>query len=158
MKTEEWQPIPSYPIYEASSLGRIRRIGGQFLTPTLCKQGYARVSISPTPNKRYTAKVATLVADAFLGLRPAEYHVHHIDGNPANDVPENLVYMCRWKHYTTRISCVGTHHGNSKLTDESVRMIRQLYPYVSQNKLADIYSVKRSTIYTIVNCRAWTHI
>lgn len=53
----------------------------------------------------------------------------------------------------------GEHHGNSKLTNETVRHIRALHKNgLSYSKLATQFSVNKSTIERIVLRKSWTHI
>lgn len=155
---EVWKIILSTINYEASSLGKIRRVGNYHpMRETISKQGYARVNIC-IHGRQHTKKVATLVAEAFIGERPPEHHVHHKDGDMLNDAPDNLEYLCRWKHYTTFTRCSGTMHGNHRLSDIDVCMMRDMYPSKSMFELSDLYGVKYNTVYKIVTRRSWVHI
>ena len=77
---EEWRPIPGWgDLYEASDLGRIRRIVGRngsgyysritVLKPRVGKQGYYMVHLW-RDGKPKTMMVHRLVAWTFLGPRP----------------------------------------------------------------------------------------
>ena len=53
----------------------------------------------------------------------------------------------------------GERSGTAKLTEKDVAEIRYCYAhrYFTQQDLADIYEVDRSTIGYVVNHRTWTH-
>lgn len=83
MESEAWKAVPGYAL-EASSLGRIRNADGVIRKQFDNAKGYLTVSIG----KRGRAKVHRLVAAAFHG-QDARL-VRHLDGDSANNRPENL--------------------------------------------------------------------
>lgn len=90
-----WRPIPSFPKYEASSEGQIRRIGkARALAPSASGHGYLKVVVF-RGGPRVTRKVHTLVAEAFLGPRPAGHETNHIDCDKHNNAVANLEYVTR---------------------------------------------------------------
>ena len=160
---EIWKAIPSLPLYEASSLGRIRsqyRQGrmtpDRILTPSVDKKGYFRVS--PSINcKKYTVQVHILIAESFLGAGAMGDCVHHRDGNKQNNVPENLEYMCHCKH--TSISKQGEKSFLAKLNKNQVYEIRWLRKLNFINReLSEITGIKESTIQSILERKSWKHI
>lgn len=100
---EIWKPIPSLPEYEASSLGRIRRVPHRKPMPY---GGYRTYGGTPTygtlaqdqwryiynyKGKNY--KVHRLVCEAFNGPAPFEKAVvMHLDDDATNNKPENLAW------------------------------------------------------------------
>lgn len=54
----------------------------------------------------------------------------------------------------------GENHGRSKLNDEDVRKIRQMYQAggVLQRELGEIFKVPQTTISLIVHRKAWKHV
>lgn len=91
---EIWKPVPSYPDYEASDHGRIRRTTpgrgtfvGKILATPPDSGGY------PTIGTRAHGplRVHVLVAEAFLGSIPPGGHVHHENENPGDARPSNLI-------------------------------------------------------------------
>jgi hypothetical protein len=90
---EEWRPIPRAPGYEASSLGRIRRVGHEPLKPRLTRKGRQIVDVVADGRPNRTVEVHCLVADAFHGPRPPGMTVDHCDDDPANNRPVNLEYV-----------------------------------------------------------------
>lgn len=53
------------------------------------KDGYLRVVLSNKGCKKYV-KIHQIVADQFIGSRPCNYVVNHIDGNKSNNSIDNL--------------------------------------------------------------------
>ena len=52
----------------------------------------------------------------------------------------------------------GVRHGSSKLTEESVREIRSLWPSVPQKDLAKRFGVHQSTISGVTNGETWRDV
>lgn len=114
MRPEEWRPIPDFPGYEVSSLGRVRsfrrgatgRLVAQNNNP---RSGYPQVGVYRA-GKQVVTPVHVLVAAAFIGPRPEGWHTRHLDGSRDNNVPSNLAYgtpsenaQDRWEHGTMSI-------------------------------------------------------
>jgi group I intron endonuclease len=55
---------------------------------------------------------------------------------------------------------VGEEHSQSKVTEEQVREIRQMYENkkFNQSQLASMYNITQSNVYCIVNYKSWKHI
>lgn len=171
--TEEWLPVVTMEdFYEVSNLGRVRglpRAGsrgraavGGVLKPTLNKEtGYLYVDLKAHGN-RWNAKVNVLVAEAFIGPRPAFHDCCHEDGNRQNNRLDNLRWDTRkgnfedkFKHGTQPL---GEKVAGSKLTAEKVRSIRAAAATGTEQSLADEYGVSQQTINDIVRRRTWKHL
>jgi hypothetical protein len=68
---EEWKVIPGFPDYEASSFGKIRRIGkrmgaqiGHILKPWVDKRGYECVHLRQNGGKR-NLRVHNLIGELY---------------------------------------------------------------------------------------------
>lgn len=89
----EWRVSPSFPEYEVSDLGQVRKIEtGRVLMRRRSPLGYLMVHVRKG-GKSQTQYVHTLVADAFLGPCPEGCEVNHKDGNRANPAAANLEYI-----------------------------------------------------------------
>ena len=98
LPNEEWRPIEAHPGYFVSNRGNVwstRRANARLMIPVRKKRhGYLSVNLktggpgSPTR----TRTVHSLVAEAFLGPRPAGLLVLHNDGNQLNNAVSNLRY------------------------------------------------------------------
>jgi hypothetical protein len=137
---EIWKMVPSFPLYEASSLGRIRRLpgarllkaatirfGGVPLNGGRDKDGRRKVSVMGR-----TLKVSPLVCEAFNGPRPAANMIcMHLDEDCRNDLPTNLAWGTHYENANTpklkayqKAARAGEKHPNAKLSNEDVRHIR----------------------------------
>lgn len=173
--TEEWREIPSTDgYYEASSLGRIRRvkrINGlpknppKILKPTPKPDGYlAFTACFNSREKPMTVHKA--VAEAFHGPRPEGMECCHKNGFQLNNASSNL----RWgtkaentadtrKHGGYDFRPNGEKHGRAKLTEADVLRIRESSLFgARQADLAKLYGVKACTIDKIKTRAIWRHV
>lgn len=110
IKGERWLTCPSYPQYQASSLGRVRRDPLQPLRtkPRILKahiksSGYYYVAIVHADGRRSDTAVHTLVCDAFHGPRPSARHeVAHRDGSRTNNLPGNIRWATHKENHEDR--------------------------------------------------------
>jgi hypothetical protein len=167
--TEEWRPIAGYePLYEISSLGRVRSIGtgkgrktGACLKATHSTRGYLQVRLCKDGAGK-TFAIHTLVAAAFIGPRPPGRDVLHSDGNQANNASRNLRYgtvsenIADAKRHGTFRSVRGAAHGHARLDADAVLNIRlRKMPAAGYAKF---YGVATSTIYSIWCGANWKHV
>lgn len=94
MKLEVWKDIENYPNYQVSSFGNVKskpRKGthGGILKQEVNKYGYCKVLLLNN-NKRLSASVHRLVAQAFIPNPSNLPQVNHIDGNKLNNHTDNL--------------------------------------------------------------------
>lgn len=101
-----WKPIPNYEGYEVTDEGQVRtwhpRNGRgsykQTKSPRLLKPSrftdseYLRVSIKETSGKRKTRRVHQLVLEAFVGPRPKDHIIMHINDDATDNRLTNLKY------------------------------------------------------------------
>lgn len=105
---EEWRSVPSEPLLEASSKGRIRSIPyevpmphGGLRTCQVSPTYGVKVQMSPRYHRmqltfrRKTYRLHRLVAEAFLGPCPKGLDVSHKDEDATNNIPDNLEYVTR---------------------------------------------------------------
>jgi hypothetical protein len=164
-QAETWKPIPCFPRYEASSLGRIRRIGHKCLKATAGKFGYMQLSVSEDGKKYVTKNVHRLVAAAFIGPCPIGVQVNHIDGNKSNNAIANLEYVTRHENQRHAFAMGlhanhvrGEHHKGARLKADGVRRIMLLEGALSHQEIADLFCISRATVGDIYSGRSWHHI
>jgi hypothetical protein len=84
-----WKTIPSYPNYEASEDGKIRRAKNEReLKPKLDDREYLSLVLY-TNGKKYSKRIARLIWEAFNGCQ-CKQTVDHIDRNKVNNHISNL--------------------------------------------------------------------
>lgn len=150
-------PIPSLPGYVAGEDGHVyslrsNQAGPRRLTERPTHDGYLRVRVvrEYAQPVRHQA-VAPVVAEAFLGPRPAGLQVRHIDGNKSNNAPSNLAYGTarenardRESHGTT---ARGARGGTARHSAEQVReAIARCAGGESQYSVAEDLGVSQSTV------------
>lgn len=140
----EWRVVQDFPDYEVSNDGLVRR---RFSTPTgspgnprpagyILKPGLdhkRRPRIRPVKDgqeKRLSVQVAVLVAEAFIGPRPAGKVLAHWDGNPENNRVQNLRWATNLENMEDRDrhgrTPRGVKHSQAKLTEREVAAIRAM--------------------------------
>ncbi|SRR6266700_883896 len=122
INAERWLPVARYEgLYEVSDLGRTRSLrrktasgfrGGRVLKGRAHPSGHFQVTLS-AENVASTKYVHQLVAEAFIGERPAGQEVRHLDGDPANNARSNLAYGTKGDNVLDAVRH-GTHWNASK--------------------------------------------
>lgn len=178
---ETWRTIPSFPDYQASSLGRIRRATprrNQLAKPAVLRlrmdpAGYAVVTLMRPIHERtpgdctrsYTpARVCRLVCEAFHGPQPEDRpHAAHISGDPTDNRAKNLRWASAQENgadqYRHGTRALGVRCRQSKLTDDKVLEARRLRETgTTWQALADRYSVSVRAVRGAVQGASWRHV
>jgi len=92
---EEWRTVLTLPLYEVSSLGRIRNRETGHFPSAVMKHGRPCVQVMRAPGSQTTAGLATLVLEAFGNPRPRSCVARFKDGNASNVRADNL-YWGAW--------------------------------------------------------------
>lgn len=149
MPRELWRPIPAFPTYEVSSLGRVRR-GARVLSTHLSDNGYVRVKLFASGQRR-NARVHLLVLETFVGPGGGLEGAHK-NGDKSNNTLSNLVWKTRSENERDK-KRHGTHTrvvGVRKLTHAQRFMIAlALSSGASKRSLAKQFGVSRGAIYRI---------
>lgn len=175
-KEEEWRDVVGYEGFcmvsnkgRVKYLERLRHYGHgiyktlpeKMLKPWPCnKAGHLWVTIRRNSKAIYPL-VHRLVLESFVGSCPDGMEGCHYDGIPSNNCLENL----RWDTHSNNMKdrerngtfwCPklrGEKNGNSKLTDDQVIKIRDLYfnGSESMSSLAKTFGVSVASIWNIVN-------
>lgn len=176
IEEEVWKDIPGYEgLYQASNLGRVRslnrvdalgrRIRGRVLKPGTHLDGYLMVDLSKGGVAKHYS-VHRLILLAFRG--ESDLDANHRDGDKANNRLSNLEYVTPSENTQHAydiglvVAASGEDHSGSRLTEEEVLAIRNLYDGGNnghtQQELAELFSVSQQQISRIVNNKRWTHI
>ena len=164
MATEIWKSVIGFEDhYSVSDKGRVRRdeggkgaVAGKILKGSPGNNGYPRVLLRVGGEKTY-ADVHVLETRAFKGECPVGFEVHHIDEDKTNNALPNLEYREKYQHGS--LHKAGEVHPNAKLTNDDVRVIRELYAVgVSQRALAARFGVCQSWVSNVVLRKNWKHV
>lgn len=178
--TEVWKAVVGYEgQYEVSDLGRVRSLDrlvsytkrdgrggihtvtqkcrGRVLSPGKQKSGHLHVQLG----RKRTARVHTLVLEAFVSLMPDGLEGCHNDGKPSNNQLSNL----RWDTHTANLADQNRHgtkllgHKNhmTRLTPEAVAQIRREKGNLSQTQIAALHGIGKTTVQAIHEGRTWRH-
>jgi len=167
MPVEIFRPVAGYEgLYKVSNLGRVRSLG-RFDTKGRRVKG--RFIGFPNKDGRHVVKlckdgqretcVAVLVAEAFLGPANGRW-VLHWDDDCSNDRLENLRYGTPQDNSDDRARngriARGEKHGQSKLTTEQARQIKQLLAQgMTQKRISGLFEVSVSAVHEIKHGRNW---
>ena len=177
------RPIPFVPGYMVTPRGEVwSERAGRLLRPWTDPMGYPRVGLSTSQGPK-KARVHRLVALCFL--QPASGpEVRHLDGNPSNNLVENLAWgthaenmadvvrhgrTCKGKpglagddHPLRKrpwLAARGERVGRAKLTAEKVREIRRRRKRgETQASVAKVFGVSREAIRQIDGRHTWRHV
>lgn len=185
-EAEEWRPVVGWDeIYSVSSLGRVRRErcgpgarGGRILALPLNGTGYPRVHLAAGP-RHHRTMVHPLVAAAFIGPRPDDLTINHIDGVKTNNRPANLEYVTLSENvqHAHRIGLInnfgdrnwtrrepervirGERHYKARLTNDLVRAMRlERGNGTTLEALALKYRVCNANVWYICARQTWRHV
>lgn len=164
MPTEDWRVVVGYEgRYEVSSLGRVRnsRTGHVLATPRSGRGRYPQVTLSD--GKARTRRVHVLVAEAFIGPRPADMQIAHNDGNSANNAVENLRYATSQENEADKHMHGTIRRGgetlNARLTDEEVLAMRREAAAGERVEALRIkYGISRRHAYQVIYGKRWAHL
>lgn len=175
---EVWLDIPDYEgFYQASSFGRIKSVDrmilckdgknklikGTILAPSQTKHGYFALALCRN-GVAQTHTVHKLVSRTFLGLRPSQMQVNHLDGDKLNNAVSNLEYCTpsentRHAFETGLNLSKGEANPSAKLKADDIKSITaRASNGESLRSIASSYGVVVSSIWSIVNNKAWRHV
>lgn len=148
---EIWKSIPGFQHYEASNLGRIRRIEtGRIMQPSMSK-GYWHTLLCEN-GKRSIHRLHKLVCLAFHGRRPDGYVINHKDGNKTNNLPENLEYTTQKKnmHHAIELGLFDQTKHSPETIQRVIDLLNQTAPQLSCVQIAKMTGVPRSVVMYIL--------
>jgi len=169
----DWRWIPGWEgFYQAHPSGQIRSVDrkivdangkrtrlkkGMILRPQMNGNGFHHHVGLAHGGVTTIYYVHDLVALTFIGQKPPASETRHLNCNHIDNRAENLAYGTRRQNRrdSMRVGVIaqGERHGNSKLTADQVRQIRQ--EHGSGHIVAKKYGVTRRTIDRIRSGEAW---
>lgn len=165
-----WRKIPGFPDFSITEYGEVRKDSKtrsgfpmQIISMAILR-GYCIVNLTDSNGKSRRKTMHTLIAAAFLGERPKNYHVCHNDGNPGNHHRSNLRYDTASANTSDKIKHgtmpYGTRAKSAKLSEENIPKIIKLLATqkYTQNEIGNMFSVSQRTIWHIATGKKWKHI
>jgi len=171
---EIWKDITDYVgVYQASSLGRLRRVSK---TDSIGRcYNYSDLKIRTLPRydaaifchngKRKMMLLHQVIAQTFLQYPTCcptcktPYEINHIDGNPHNNAADNLEYVTHVENIQKSRNARRKKQWKS-LDDTKVLKIKHLLAQkiTSQVEISKMFNVSKSTISEIAHNRIWTDV
>jgi hypothetical protein len=169
---ETWRPILGIAGFEVSSRGRVRNSVSLALRKlSLDEQGYEILRFSSV---RRTRRVHILVAEAFLGPRPAGRVINHIDGNKRHNRPGNLEYVTQRENIAhaqrtglmPRVPVIprecrrrGEQHSQARFSDAGVIAARDAYRGgATIRSIAAALGVSEAAARDVIRGKRWAHL
>lgn len=168
LQNEIWKTIPRHENYSVSNLGRVRRdtkgfktYPGRILKPNLVRK-YLQLCLFQN-RQRFYPKVHYLVLLAFVGERPQEFEVDHINCIKTDNRLCNLEYVSKETNRQRAMAKnrypKGEQVKNSVLTEQLVREIRALKAKGLKNtEIASLLHKKTGVIGTVTSGKHWKHV
>jgi hypothetical protein len=179
--TEEWRPVPGFEgLYEVSNLGRVRSLDrvtvqthfatgrpmavhrrGVLLRPGWF-EGYAYVGFYRQGAKPTKRPVHQVVAEVFIGARPADRVTRHLDGDSTRNHANNLAYGTVQDNSDDMVAHDGQAKGErvatAKLSAREIKEIRDARGTVRQVDISAQYGIGQSQVSAIQLGKSWRHV
>lgn len=155
--------------YRVSDVGEVYSIkSAKVLRPVYHGDGYPMVTLYDGRGGHCRTTIHKLVTAAFIGPRPSDCTVDHVDNDKTNNAVENLRYISRAQntsraHKQGRVSYPGNCDNRRKLTPELVANLRRELEQLplrrgEKKKLAEKYGISPYTLTQIERRRAWKNV
>jgi hypothetical protein len=145
----KWKKITGWSAYEVSDTGAVRRNGK--LLSIFTVKGYSSVNLSDF-NRRKSARVHRLVAEAFIDRIDGKTTINHIDGDRSNNKVENLEWCTPSENELHSYRVLKKRHGMTKIEKSEHSSIKnRFFRGESQASLAIEYKVSRQQIWNIIH-------
>jgi len=173
---EQWKAVPGYEgWYEASTFGRFRIMQSpgkgarhpypRVLANLVYQKGYLKQQFGTCGNTRkpWRRYLHQIIYETFHGPIPSGFSINHIDGEKANNRPENLE-LSTPRQQTAHARSLGLPRSRGgiawHLTEADVRRIRELYDSGERTyvQLAAEFGVVKGAIGHILKRRTWKYV
>ena len=180
LPNEKWRSVKGYEgLYQVSNLGRIKGMkktigrtkkmlrNEKMLRQSLKRTGYLAIALRNNIGERKDVLVHRLVIMAFIPNIENKPQTNHKNGIKTINMVENLEWATRSENMTHAYKnglMVKTVRGEmcsyAKLNNNDIMTIRELYSMgnLTQDKIAEMFLINRTSVSHIVNNKTWKHI
>lgn len=148
--------IKGYPNYTISDTGIVKNIKrNKEIKPIKYHKGYTKVYLYNNGESKQI-DIHRLVAIHFIKNPHNKKQVNHKNGIKTDNRVENLEWVTAKENTLHSINeGLRLKRYPQKLNELQVRTIRKTYPYISQEKIAEIFNVNQTLISAIVRNKIW---
>ena len=157
---EVWKPVRGFNGYYATQNGLVRGPSGKIMSTQTTPAGYIYVMCSLGYSNRRKLLVHRAVLLAFVGCPQPGHETRHLNGNPADNRLDNLVWGTPTENSEDR-----RRHGRmiiphespfTKLKPQDIPRIFQLHDSgLSSRAIGKIFSTSHATILKILRGESW---
>lgn len=165
---EVWKCIRAEPGYAISNMGRVKSLARtiqrsngrkQTIRERVLKLSFDELGYPQVRFNRHTYKVHRLIGMEFMGDRPTNEVIRHLDGNPQNNHLSNLEYGTLSQNIYDCYDYRGNLRKSQKLDEHIASKIKaQLMAGIESYKLAKQYHVSQQTICDIKHNRIYRRV
>ena len=161
---EEWRPVPGFPRYEASSLGRVRSVPyvdgmgrprkQRMMTPQVNYGHWTIALVRSVGAKQERLTLGRVVLEAFgFTPGPGEIVLHGARGRDCNEL-SNLSFGSYTQNNGADRRRDGTRlancdHPRTHLSEADVRQIRSMRGKMTQEEIGQLFSIDQTTVSNI---------
>lgn len=143
---EIWKPIPDWPDYGVSNLGRVLSLRTSqpcFLRGSKHRAGHLMIEMQRGNTGERTQRfLHQLVAEIFLGKQPPNTVIRHLDGDPENNSVTNLEYGTIKQNNIERHQHSGRYTGRRNGTRNGVSYTQKPIPSVLESLVIAVQACK----------------
>ena len=158
----EGKRIPGYSNYTVSEDGRVySHFTNKFIYIYKTKKGYYAVRMTNDVGEKRTEFLHRIVCLAWNPKEDYQNVVRHLDNNQDNNHRSNLAWGTTKDNMKDKIICGNQPRGtlvhNSKITEQDVKDIRNLYANtdITQKQLGKIYGITQTNVGNILRGKIW---
>jgi hypothetical protein len=165
-----WRALTDFPDYEVSDDGQVRSwkplrnfaprpTEPRLLKSKIDKDGYVIFTLYVEGNRRDIG-AHILVALAFVGPKPVDQEVRHLDGSKNRNVPDNLCWGTRKENAEDRAvhgtQVRGEEINTAVLSEADVAVIKSSRGGL--RAIGEKFGVSPSAVWQIREGRTWKHV
>lgn len=163
---EKWKVVEGFSKYLISNTGRVKNIVKLRDLRFYNCNGYSKIELINDNSKDKKVFVHRLVALNFIPNPSNKPQVNHIDGDKNNNNIENLEWCTASENMRhafkegLSVSLKGENSHNSKMTDEKVILLREMYDSGEflLKELAEEFNISITVTWNIAKRNTWKHI